>query len=70
MSVLPAVTGRELVTGLGKLGFEVVRVRGSHHSVEPVPITFGALQQNVILNGLSASSECPIGSTSSARSPP
>jgi predicted RNA binding protein YcfA (HicA-like mRNA interferase family) len=31
MSKLPAVTGRELVTALGKIGFQVVRVRSSHH---------------------------------------
>lgn len=30
MSRLPAVTGRELVAALGRLGFEVVRIRGSH----------------------------------------
>lgn len=28
---LPALTGRELVRALGKAGFEVVRVKGSHH---------------------------------------
>lgn len=28
---LPALTGRELVRALGKAGFEVVRVEGSHH---------------------------------------
>ena len=28
---LPARSGKELVAALGKLGFDVVRVRGSHH---------------------------------------
>lgn len=27
----PRVTGKDLVTTLGRLGFEVVRVRGIHH---------------------------------------
>ena len=31
MTRLPALTGRELVRALGKVGFEVVRVKGSHH---------------------------------------
>jgi predicted RNA binding protein YcfA (HicA-like mRNA interferase family) len=31
MTRLPAVTGKGLVAALGKLGFEVVRIRGSHH---------------------------------------
>ncbi len=31
MSKLPAVTGRELITALGKVGFQVVRIRSSHH---------------------------------------
>jgi predicted RNA binding protein YcfA (HicA-like mRNA interferase family) len=26
-----AVTGRQLITALGKVGFAVIRVRGSHH---------------------------------------
>jgi predicted RNA binding protein YcfA (HicA-like mRNA interferase family) len=28
---LPRLTGRELIAALGKAGFAVVRVRGSHH---------------------------------------
>jgi predicted RNA binding protein YcfA (HicA-like mRNA interferase family) len=31
MSRLPMVTGKELLTALGHLGFEEIRVRGSHH---------------------------------------
>jgi predicted RNA binding protein YcfA (HicA-like mRNA interferase family) len=31
MRRLPAVTGKELVSALGKLGFELLRVGGSHH---------------------------------------
>ncbi len=31
MTNLPALTGKELVAVLGKVGFEVIRVRGSHH---------------------------------------
>ena len=31
MSRLPRVTGKELAAALGKLGFLVVRVKGSHH---------------------------------------
>lgn len=31
MTTLPALTGKELVAVLGKAGFEVIRVRGSHH---------------------------------------
>lgn len=30
MSSLPAVTGSNLVKALGRLGFNVVRIRGSH----------------------------------------
>jgi predicted RNA binding protein YcfA (HicA-like mRNA interferase family) len=28
---LPRLTGKELVSALARLGFQVVRVRGSHH---------------------------------------
>jgi predicted RNA binding protein YcfA (HicA-like mRNA interferase family) len=28
---LPRVTGRDVVAALGRLGFEEIRVRGSHH---------------------------------------
>ncbi|MBH8551618.1 type II toxin-antitoxin system HicA family toxin [Nostocaceae cyanobacterium CENA357] len=31
MSQFPSVTGREVITALNKIGFEVARVRGSHH---------------------------------------
>ncbi|MEA5504362.1 type II toxin-antitoxin system HicA family toxin [Halotia wernerae UHCC 0503] len=31
MSKLPSVTGRQVIAALGKVGFEVARVRGSHH---------------------------------------
>lgn len=31
MSQLPSLTGREVIAALGKIGFEVARVRGSHH---------------------------------------
>ena len=31
MTVFAAVTGKQLVAALGRAGFEVYRVRGSHH---------------------------------------
>ncbi len=31
MSKLPSVTGREVIAALGNIGFNVARVRGSHH---------------------------------------
>ena len=31
MTVLPSVTGSELVAALKKAGFDVVRIKGSHH---------------------------------------
>lgn len=31
MTVLPSVTGKELVAALRKAGFDVVRIKGSHH---------------------------------------
>ncbi|WP_089719801.1 type II toxin-antitoxin system HicA family toxin [Candidatus Entotheonella palauensis] len=31
MSRLPSLTGRQLLTALERLGFEVIRVRSSHH---------------------------------------
>lgn len=31
MTRLPPVSGRELVAALGRKGFEVIRVKGSHH---------------------------------------
>jgi predicted RNA binding protein YcfA (HicA-like mRNA interferase family) len=30
---LPRLTGREVIAGLKKAGFEIVRVKGSHHRV-------------------------------------
>ncbi len=30
---LPRITGKQLLAGLEALGFEVVRVRGSHHFI-------------------------------------
>jgi predicted RNA binding protein YcfA (HicA-like mRNA interferase family) len=31
MSKLPSLTGREVIAALNKAGFEIARVRGSHH---------------------------------------
>lgn len=31
MSKLPSLTGREVISALDRAGFEVIRVRGSHH---------------------------------------
>ena len=31
MSTLPALTGRQLIRALRKIGFEVFRTKGSHH---------------------------------------
>ena len=31
MTKLPSVTGKELITTLAKVGFQVIRVKGSHH---------------------------------------
>ncbi|AFY91135.1 MULTISPECIES: type II toxin-antitoxin system HicA family toxin [Chroococcidiopsis] len=31
MSQLPSLTGREVIAALSKIGFEIARVRGSHH---------------------------------------
>ena len=31
MSRLPSISGRKLIAALKHLGFEVIRVRGSHH---------------------------------------
>ena len=31
MSELPSVTGRQAVSAFNRLGFSVVRIRGSHH---------------------------------------
>ena len=34
MSRFPAVTGAQLIRALRKLGFEVVRIKGSHHFLQ------------------------------------
>jgi predicted RNA binding protein YcfA (HicA-like mRNA interferase family) len=34
LSQLPALTGRQLIAALSKLGFRVVRVKGSHHFLQ------------------------------------
>ncbi|MEP6484088.1 MAG: type II toxin-antitoxin system HicA family toxin [Rudaea sp.] len=34
MSRLPSVTGRKLIAALKRLGFKVIRVRGSHHYLQ------------------------------------
>jgi len=34
MSKFPSVTGAQLIKALRKVGFEVVRIKGSHHRVE------------------------------------
>ena len=34
MSRLPSLTGKRLMTALKRLGFEVVRIRGSHHFLQ------------------------------------
>jgi predicted RNA binding protein YcfA (HicA-like mRNA interferase family) len=34
MSRLPGVTGRQLIAALNRMGFEEVRVRGSHHYLQ------------------------------------
>jgi predicted RNA binding protein YcfA (HicA-like mRNA interferase family) len=34
MTRLPRITGRQLISKLERVGFEVVRVRGSHHLLE------------------------------------
>lgn len=31
MSRLPSLTGKQLIAALNKVGFEVVRIKGSHH---------------------------------------
>jgi predicted RNA binding protein YcfA (HicA-like mRNA interferase family) len=31
MTKLPSVTGKELVAILGKAGFQILRIKGSHH---------------------------------------
>jgi predicted RNA binding protein YcfA (HicA-like mRNA interferase family) len=31
VTTLPSVTGKQLIAALGRIGFEVIRTRGSHH---------------------------------------
>ena len=31
MTKLPRISGRQIISALGKIGFKVIRVRGSHH---------------------------------------
>jgi predicted RNA binding protein YcfA (HicA-like mRNA interferase family) len=31
MNKLPALTGKQLISALGKLEFEILRIKGSHH---------------------------------------
>lgn len=31
MTSLPSVTGKQLIAALGRIGFEIVRTRGSHY---------------------------------------
>ncbi len=33
MTRLPALTGKDMIDVLGKAGFEVIRIRGSHHYI-------------------------------------
>jgi len=33
MTKLPSVTGKQLLAALAKVGFQVIRVKGSHHFV-------------------------------------
>jgi predicted RNA binding protein YcfA (HicA-like mRNA interferase family) len=34
MTTLPSITGKELITALAKAGFNVARVKGSHHFLQ------------------------------------
>ena len=34
MTTFPSVTGRRLIRALGKLGFEIIRVKGSQHFLQ------------------------------------
>jgi predicted RNA binding protein YcfA (HicA-like mRNA interferase family) len=34
MSKLPRLTGKEVITALKKIDFDVIRIRGSHHFVQ------------------------------------
>jgi len=34
MSAFPSISGRQLIKALRRLGFEVIRVKGSHHFLQ------------------------------------
>lgn len=34
MTLLPALTSKELLSALKKAGFEVIRIKGSHHFIQ------------------------------------
>lgn len=34
MSQFPSLTGSELIKALSKIGFSVIRIKGSHHRIE------------------------------------
>ena len=34
MTTFPSITGSRLIRALRKLGFEVIRIKGSHHFVQ------------------------------------
>lgn len=34
MSTLPSITGSKLIRALHKIGFEVIRIKGSHHFLQ------------------------------------
>ena len=34
MAKSPRITGKELIKALSKLGFEVIRIKGSHHFLQ------------------------------------
>lgn len=36
MSQFPSITGNELIKALSKVGFSVVRIKGSHHRLQHV----------------------------------
>jgi predicted RNA binding protein YcfA (HicA-like mRNA interferase family) len=38
MSQLPSLTGREVIAALGKIDFNVARVRGSHQTLSEISL--------------------------------